>query len=75
MQEMLTALSLAAQLGNSDMVERLLHYGASIDRGNDDGHTPLIFASLNGNFSTVLVLLEHGSNPNIIPKVTLIWVH
>ena len=72
---MFTALGLAAQLGNSDMVERLLHYGASIDLGDGGGYTALILASLNDNFSTVLVLLEHGANPNIIPKVTLIWVH
>ena len=69
---MLPALSVVAQLGDSDMVEKLLQYGASIDLGDDDGYTPLIFASVYGNFSSVLVLLEYGANPNIMAKVALI---
>ena len=41
---------------------------------NDDGETPLITASANGHFSTVVVLLQCGAEINKLSKVRLVFL-
>ena len=59
------ALSLAAQMGNAEVVRLLLEAGESPDRYNPDGYhshaTPLHHAALAGHLETVRVLVERGA--------------
>ena len=54
-QEELTALGLAVQLGKRDMVKVLLRYAVDVDTG---GHTPLFLAAEQGNTEMVKDLLS-----------------
>ena len=47
-----------------ESVEALLKGGASVDRVDSSGRTPLCNASFNGNTSVVRLLLRHGANVN-----------
>ncbi len=60
----------ASEYGSGDMVETLLHHGASVNiRDNPKtsidstaGYTPLHAAAWNGNLSVIPVLLRHGAD-------------
>lgn len=60
-----TALHSAAEKNNPDIIETLLHYGASVDQQTDDGETPLYIAVTNKCLLAVKTLLANGANPNI----------
>ena len=58
----LTALSLAAELGNEAAVQLLLEAGAQMD-SQDCGETPLHQACRHGHVSVVRLLLAAGAKP------------
>ncbi len=59
-----SALSVAAAVGASALVEWLLDQGFSCEDANDHGSTPLMSAVYNGHIETVRALLRRGANPN-----------
>jgi uncharacterized protein len=57
----------AANSGQGDLVELLLHYGANINATDRDGNTPLMLAAEGSAIPTVGAaksLLEHGAAVN-----------
>lgn len=48
-------------------VERLLALGANVNATTDDGITPLMYASENGNTAMVELLINRGANVNAAP--------
>ena len=61
-----TALHIAAQYGNSRVMEELLNVGADIDTVSDDGFSALEYAILEGNVEAVRVLTENEANVELI---------
>jgi len=59
-----TALHLAAELGDLDLVQFLLEKGADLDTVNNDGYTILHAAAKQGNPHLVKFLLDKGLDPN-----------
>jgi ankyrin repeat protein len=66
-----SALMLAAQQGDADMVARLIAAGADINATNPNGGTPLMYASLGGNPEVTAQLLAAGARPG--EKAKLGW--
>ena len=59
-------VDIAEKNGHVEIVKLLLDHGAEVDvKDNDNGMTPLIYASLRGDESVVKLLLENGANINI----------
>ena len=58
-------LMVAASLGYTDEVNRLLGMGANIAGKTSEAVTPLMFAVANNKFDCVKLLLEKGADPNI----------
>ncbi|KAF1315574.1 Tkl protein kinase, partial [Globisporangium splendens] len=67
----LTALHVAATTGQTEIIELLLAYGASVnervetlatDDGDMAGMTPLHFAALFGHLDVLRILIRHGAN-------------
>ena len=62
----LTALHHAARQGNVEAVVALLDGGADINETNNtDGTTPLLMATINGQFDVALTLVKRGANVNL----------
>ncbi len=62
----LTALHHAVRQGNVEAVRALLDGGADInDTSGVDHTTPLLLATINGQFDVAMLLIERGANPNI----------
>jgi ankyrin repeat protein len=61
----MTALLHAARAGRTEAVLALLQGGANIDEVSADGTSPLLMATLNGQFDLALVLVERGADPNL----------
>ncbi|KAL8700353.1 MAG: hypothetical protein Q9201_005492 [Fulgogasparrea decipioides] len=59
-----TALHLAAEQGNTEVVRVLLKTGASVDFPNDLGQTPLWFAVNEGHAEISKMLLDAGASPS-----------
>lgn len=58
-----SALHYAAGLdGSSEILELLISYGADVDPINEEGRTPLFYATQANNQFAACVLLEQGSN-------------
>ncbi|KAK3643756.1 hypothetical protein LTR56_010062 [Elasticomyces elasticus] len=55
----MTALHLAALYGNVEAVELLLQHGADISARDENGSTPLVIASIEGNNTVVEMLLAY----------------
>ena len=53
-----------AKNGNLEKVNELLNNGADPNKANENGVTPLIYASLQGNIQVVMALLQSGADPN-----------
>jgi uncharacterized protein len=61
----MTALHLAARQGEAEAVKALLDAGTPIDQKSlGDNSTPLLVATINGNFDLAKYLLDRGANPN-----------
>jgi uncharacterized protein len=61
----MTALHLAARQGETEAVKALLEAGAPIDqKAIGDSSTPLIVATINGQFDLAKFLLDQGANPD-----------
>jgi ankyrin repeat protein len=56
-----TALILAAQKGQDDVIQMLVARGAEIDAQNTDGVTAVFLAALNGHVSSTRLLARHGA--------------
>ena len=60
-----SALHIAADSGDADIVELLLNTGANVNSAEFDGDTPLIGAAMRGHRSVVAKLLEAGADPSV----------
>lgn len=61
----MTALLHAAREGRIGAVQALLDGGADIDQVSGDGTSPLLMATLNGQFDLAMLLIERGANPSL----------
>ncbi len=62
----LTALHYAARQGAANTVAALVEAGADVNAVSPaDGATPIVIASINGQFDIAKYLLDHGADPNI----------
>lgn len=61
----MTALLHAAREGAIESAEALLDGGADIDQVSADGTSPLLIATLNGQFDLAMRLVQRGADPNI----------
>ena len=61
----LTALHHATREGHIETVQTLLDGGAHIDHLTGDRSSPLLMATLNGQFDVALLLIERGADPNL----------
>ena len=61
----MTALLHAAREGQIEVVETLLDGGADIDQVSGDGSSPLLIATINGQFDMAMLLIERGANPDL----------
>jgi len=69
LQELQTALHIAARLGDVDGVELLLQRGASPNVVTTDLNTPLHGAAREGHDNVARVLIDHGANMALTNKV------
>lgn len=60
-----SALHIAADSGDTEIVELLLGAGANVNAAEFDGDTPLIGAAIRGHGSVVARLLEAGADPSV----------
>ena len=51
----------AAFLGHNQILMLLLKYNADVNLRSIDGRTPLMWATMKGNLSTMELLIEHGA--------------
>jgi uncharacterized protein len=62
----MSALHHAARQGNLNAVAALLDGGANVNEVSLTDHTtPLLMATINGQFDVAMKLIEHGADPNI----------
>ena len=62
----LTALHHAVRQGNIDAVRELLNAGAPINEpAQADKTTPLLMATINGQFDVAMLLIQYGANVNM----------
>ena len=69
-QELQTALHIAARQGDVDGVELLLQRGASPNVVTTDLNTPLHGAAREGHDNVASVLIAHGANMGLANKVS-----
>jgi len=60
----LAALHFAARQGAIASVRALVEARADVNAASADGTTPLVIATINGQYDTAAYLLEHGADPN-----------
>lgn len=56
---------MASEYGHIELVKFLLESGADLNMVDDDGWTPLHYASRHGNFEIIELLLDLGADINI----------
>ena len=61
----MTALLHAAREGHIEAAIALLEGDANVNQASGDGTSPLLIATLNGQFDLAMVLLDHGADPNL----------
>ncbi|HEY7790852.1 MAG TPA: ankyrin repeat domain-containing protein [Vicinamibacterales bacterium] len=65
----MTALMLAVRQGDLPSVQALVDGGADVNEVNPgDRSSPLLIATINGNFDVAEYLLAHGADPNLASK-------
>jgi uncharacterized protein len=57
-----SALLIATENGDIDMVKLLLEKGADVNATDIDGYTSLMYVAYNGNLEIAKLLLEHGAD-------------
>lgn len=63
-KKVLPCLHLAAQSGNTMIIERLIVLGVQVDEISfQKGETPIFFAAKRGHFEVVKALMRNGANP------------
>jgi len=65
MTENKTALMLAAQRGDLDIVKLLITHKAQLDLYDNNGNTALMLAAKNNHCNVIKLLLVHGADPRI----------
>ena len=72
-----TPMSLAAEVGNADMLKLLLEVGANADSPNPDGQTALLAVARTGNVKAAQLLLNEGATVDAREKwggqTALMW--
>ena len=72
-----TPMSLAAEVGDPDMLKVLLEAGANADSPNPDGQTALLAVARTGNVEAAQLLLHHGATVDAREKwggqTALMW--
>ena len=72
-----TPMSLAAEVGNTEMLKVLLEAGANADSPNPDGQTALLAVARTGNVEAAQLLLDHGATVDAREKwggqTALMW--
>jgi ankyrin repeat protein len=64
-----TALHFASRDGLADVAKLLLANGADVSQGTaGDGTSPLLMATINGEFDLAMAYLEHGADPNQVAE-------
>ena len=64
-----TALHYASRDGRVEAAHLLLAHGADINQGTaGDGTSPLLMATINGNFDLAMTFLEMGADPNQVAE-------
>ena len=58
----LSPLLIAASIGDTDVVKKLIDNGSYLEDVNNDGHTPLMLAGLRGHIHVMEALLDAGAN-------------
>ena len=61
----MSALLHAAREGHVESARALLGGGADIDQVSADNTSPLLMATLNGQFDLAMLLVERGADPNV----------
>lgn len=70
-----SALMLAAQHGQNDLVKQLILLGADIDYADQRGFTALVNAAQAGHLTTMKILLNAGANPNVVAANKSVLMH
>ena len=61
-----TALHVAVNRGNVDMVRLLLDYKANVNMQDEDGDRPLHLCAFSSEPEVAALLIQHGANPNLM---------
>lgn len=61
-----SALAIAAERGDNEMLRLLLDFGANVERFDGYDRPPIYYAALSHNVSTVQVLIDAGANPSAL---------
>lgn len=65
-QRGMTALHYAARDGRTEAAVRLLDAGADVNQVTEGNHTsPLLIATINGNYDLAAIMLERGADPRL----------
>ena len=67
-----TPLHQAARYNNIEAVAALISHGADVNAREENGKTPLMLATVNGNAKVVEALLDAGADKEL--KVTSGWM-
>lgn len=73
MQDDQTALHIASRLGKVEIVQQLLHSGASANAATTSGYTPLHLAAREGHQDVAAMLLENKASLDSSTKVGLMY--
>lgn len=72
LQDDQTALHISSRLGKVDIVQQLLHCGASANAATTSGYTPLHLAAREGHHDVAAMLLDNGASLSSATKVCLV---
>ncbi|XP_061193099.1 putative ankyrin repeat protein RF_0381 [Saccostrea echinata] len=64
-----TALMIAVEMNDIDMVKKLIKSGADVNRKDNSGKTSLLIALEDGNFKIAEYLIKHGSDVNVVDNL------
>ena len=62
-----TALHFAARIGDLKFAKHCIKSGTDVNKRDKYGNTPLYYATVNGHFEIVKLLLEAGADNNYVP--------